>query len=155
MKMKMKLITLSILFFMAFNAFADNNDHFDFDKFKAKKIAYITDAINLTPVEAEKFWPVYNEFEKKKFLIIQERRDLENRLREKIEDLSDEKYIELSQKLVSFSKIEGELSIEYNEKFLKILPPKKVVQLYVAEKGFKSSLLREYRKGEPDKTGEK
>jgi hypothetical protein len=153
--MKLKLITFSIVFFVAFHALADRCDHFDFDKFKAKKIAYITDAINLTPAEAEKFWPVYNEFEKKKFTIMQEQRDLEGSLKEKIEDLPDEKYIELSKKIASFEKIEGDLFIEYNDKFLKILPPKKVIQLYVAEKEFKGFLLREYKNGEHGNPGER
>ncbi len=30
------------------------------ERIKLLKISYITDAINLTPTEAEKFWPVYN-----------------------------------------------------------------------------------------------
>jgi len=153
--MKLKLFTFSVLIFMAFHVFADRFDHVDFEKFKAKKVAFITEAINLTPAEAEKFWPVYNEFEKKKFSIMQEHRDLENSLKGKIEDLSDEKYIELSKKLVSFQKLEGDLFLEYNDKFLKILPPKKVVQLYVAEMEFKGFLLREYKKGEQHDKPEK
>jgi hypothetical protein len=148
--MKLKLFTLSILFFVAFHVFAERFDHDDFEKFKAKKVAFITDAINLTPAEAEKFWPVYNEFEKKKFSNMQEHRDLEKSLKEKIDNLPDEKYIELSQKLVSFEKIEGDLLFEYNDKFLKILPPKKVVQLYISEMEFKGFLLREYKKGDHD-----
>jgi hypothetical protein len=87
--MKLKLTTFSIVFFVAFHAFADRFDHFDFDKFKAKKIAYITDAINLTPAEAEKFWPVYNEFEQKRFSLMEEHHALENKLREKIDEMSD------------------------------------------------------------------
>lgn len=153
--MKLKLLTFSLLVFMVYPVFANRFDRADFEKFKAKKVAFITEAINLTPAEAEKFWPVYNEFEKKKFSIMQERRDLENGLKEKIEDLSDEKYIELSKKMVSFQKSEGDLIIEYNDKFLKILSPKKVVQLYVAEMEFKGFLLREYKKGEQHHDPEK
>jgi hypothetical protein len=61
----------------------------------------------------------------------------------------------LSKKLVSFQKTEGDLFIEYNDKFLKILPPKKVIQLYVAEKEFKGFLLREYKNGEHGNQGER
>ena len=35
------------------------------EKLKAHKIAYITERLQLTPAEAEKFWPVYNELEAK------------------------------------------------------------------------------------------
>ena len=33
---------------------------------KAMKIGFITNELNLTPDEAQKFWPVYNEFQKKR-----------------------------------------------------------------------------------------
>ena len=36
---------------------------------KVKKIAYITESLELTPDEAEKFWPIYNEFESKKMAV--------------------------------------------------------------------------------------
>jgi hypothetical protein len=153
--MMKKIVTLFVLLVITFSVFADRFDHFDFEKFKAKKIAYITNAINLTPAEAEKFWPVYNEFEQKRFSLMEEHHALENKLREKIDEMSDEKYVELSKKLVSFHKVEGDLFIEYNEKFLKIIPPKKVVQLYVADMGFKSFLLNEFKKGEHDKPEDK
>jgi hypothetical protein len=148
--MKNKIITVSVFLLIAFQTFAERFDQFDFEKFKAKKIAYLTEAINLTPAEAEKFWPVYNEFDQKRFTLMQERHEMEEKLEQKIEDLSDDKYVELSKKLASFHKTEGDLFIEYNDKFLKILPPRKVVELYVAEMNFKGFLLREYKKGEPE-----
>jgi hypothetical protein len=153
--MKQKLFIISIFFLIVCHSYAERFDHFDFEKFKAKKIAYITDAINLTPAEAEKFWPVYNEFEHKRFSIMEERHALENKLKAKIEEMSDDSYIELSKKLASFPKTEGDLFLEYNEKFLKILPPRKVVQFYVADMGFKSFLLKEFKNGDHDKPDEK
>ncbi len=30
------------------------------DRMQAKKVAYITDAVQLTPEQSEKFWPLYN-----------------------------------------------------------------------------------------------
>jgi hypothetical protein len=146
--MRNKIFFISVFVLFALHTYSQKFDQFDFEKFKAKKIAYLTDAISLTPAEAEKFWPVYNEFDQKRFQLMQDRHSLEDKLEQKIEDMSDEKYIELSKKMSSFQKTEGDLFIEYNDKFLKILPPKKVVQLYVAERSFRGFLLREYKKGE-------
>jgi len=36
-----------------------------YERLKSMKVAYITQELNLTPAEAEKFWPVYNEKYKK------------------------------------------------------------------------------------------
>jgi len=35
------------------------------EKIEAAKIALITERLNLTPEQAQKFWPVYNEYSKK------------------------------------------------------------------------------------------
>jgi len=118
---------------------------FDFEKFKSEKIAFITKAIELTPQEAEKFWPVYNEFEKSRFDIMNERRDLQNNLRENKAKLSDKEYADISRKMAMLHKKEGELMIRYNEEFLKILPAKKVIELYDAEGDFRRQLLKDYR----------
>ena len=34
------------------------------EKIKAEKVAFLTTRMDLTPQEAEKFWPVYNQLEK-------------------------------------------------------------------------------------------
>ena len=145
--MKLKQI-IGIFFMLSVTPlFALNNmqGKFDYTKFKADKIAYITEAINLTPQEAEVFWPVYNEYEEKKWALMKERRKLDRSLHDGVEEMSDEKYLELSRKLASFPLKDGKLVEEYNEKFLKILPAKKVVELYRAELNFRNHMLRNFR----------
>src|SRR5688572_2459894 len=36
------------------------------DKIDAARVAYITDQLQLTPQEAEKFWPIYREFSQRR-----------------------------------------------------------------------------------------
>ena len=43
------------------------------DKVKSLKIAFISDELALTPQEAEKFWPIYNTFEDKQFVLRHEK----------------------------------------------------------------------------------
>ncbi|MFA9389044.1 MAG: hypothetical protein ACERKD_04525 [Prolixibacteraceae bacterium] len=152
MKTKIIICWLSILLSGSTLGFAqERKDSFDFDKFKADKIAFITEAINLTPAEAEKFWPVYNEYEKKKWDIMRERHEMERNLQDNLQEMSDKEYTDLSVKIASFPKLDGELNLKYNEKFLKILSPQKVVKLYIAETKFRGTLLRKYRNNNHDK----
>ena len=45
-------------------SFAGNSNKCDWqEKMKTEKIAFLTSAMDLTPAEAEKFWPVYNDME--------------------------------------------------------------------------------------------
>ena len=116
------------------------------DKIKAEKISFFTSKLDLTSAEAQAFWPVYNEFEKKRFDI---QRQIHN-----FERMSDDDYIKLSESEIvkmtnnyidSFEK-EASLRKEYHNKFLKILPQKKVLLMYRTENEFRSHMMREYRK---------
>lgn len=145
------LLFVLILLSFAIISNAEVQGQFDYENFKARKVAFITTSVNLTSSEAEKFWPVYNEYEQKKYSLMQERKEIEANMKKKADALTDQECIEISKKFASFKKIEGDLEMEYNEKFLKILSPQKVVKLSVAEMDFKGHLLREYKKDNDDK----
>lgn len=145
--MNAKIITITLLIVLSVStvALSQKHERFDYEKIKVEKIAFLTDAIGLTSSEAEKFWPVYNEFEKKKFELMHQRRELEQSLENEVKNMSEAEYKELSRKLSSFPSEDGKISTEYNEKFLKILPARKVVLLYISEVKFRNQLLRNYR----------
>lgn len=115
------------------------------EKYKAEKIAFLTSNLDLTPAEAQKFWPVYNQMEKEKSEAQTNRRTLEHQVRDAAETLSDKEIIELTREFASNVEKEGALSSKYNEKFLKLLPPKKVLQLYKAEGEFRMHMFNKYR----------
>jgi len=143
-----KLIIIYLLISLSAQLFAGNRAHdkFDYEKFKAEKIAYFTDALDLTPDEAAVFWPVYNEYEKKKWELMKERRQFERDLDDNdLDKLSEEKCIELTRKFSSLPQEDAELNKEYNEKFLNVLPAQKVVKLYITEMEFRHHMLRKYR----------
>ena len=58
----MKTIT-SIVFIISFSilSFSQGNR----DKIKTLKIAFITEKLDLSEQEAQKFWPIYNKYDKK------------------------------------------------------------------------------------------
>lgn len=142
------IATVILFFTISVNAQGRRHNSKDFQNFKAEKIAFITEAIELTPAEAQKFWPVYNELEKAKWEQISERHDLEKSLIENMKELPDKEYLKLADKLSSYPAKEGELNLKYNKKFLEILSPKKVVMLYIAEVEFRSYIFNRYRQRE-------
>jgi len=118
---------------------------------KTKKIAFITERVGLTPQEAEKFWPVYNELEKQRFVLMYKKRDLEEMSETPKPGMSDADYRKLAIEIAATHASEGRLIEEYNLKFLNILPAEKVVKLYRAEGKFRASLMREFRKAKDEK----
>lgn len=118
----------------------------DFDKFKSKKISFITEKLSLTPQEAEKFWPVYNQFEKERMECQHKRRELERKAFDESKTLSDQEITKTLKEISDTFKKENELNDIYNEKFLKILSPQKVLLLYRAEGQFRAHMFDQFKK---------
>lgn len=126
----------------------DGNDRDDmFAKIKAEKISYFTSKLDLTPAEAQAFWPVYNEYEKKRFDILRQIHEFERMPDEKFATLSDPEIEKLTEKYIQSFEDQAKLLREYNTQFLKILPNKKVLLLYRTENAFRAHLIREYKRG--------
>jgi hypothetical protein len=112
---------------------------------KAQKIAFFTEKLNLTPDEAQKFWPVYNSYWEKKNQIIEERRDAMKFCSENMDKLSPKEIERYGDMYINFHKQESDLLLEYNKKFKEVLSPEKVMRLYLADYDFKTYLLRQIR----------
>ncbi len=121
----------------------------DPDKVKAYKIAYITDKLDLTPEEAEKFWPIYNENEK---LMAELRKEENLAIKKHIKERSDIEGVtekEAQEIVSSMRKIEQRIHDQKGRvysRLKKVLPYKKILKLQVAEREFKRSLLRKLKK---------
>ena len=115
------------------------------DRIEAEKIAFFTKRLDLSPEEARKFWPVYNDFTSRKEKVIQERNGLIRYLNQNSHNLSDKELEESGDKLISFILEEAELTGIYHEKFKEVLPPAKVVRIYSTEVQFRTMLLNQLR----------
>ncbi len=112
------------------------------------KIAYITEKISLTQDQAQRFWPVYNEFTTK-------RRDLNHRMRQLRTDdqdaLSDAQIKDNLTQALAMRQQEVNLEKEYFNKFQKLLSIRQVGKLFQAERQFTKEVLRRVadRRGGP------
>ncbi|MDR3236205.1 MAG: hypothetical protein LBT48_05690 [Prevotellaceae bacterium] len=116
------------------------------DKLKSQKIAYFSNNIELTVKEAEKFWPLYNEYVEKNEAVIRGRRQALRRISD-MDDMDNGKDMktQLDIYTTSFTKEEA-LFQEYYKKFQEILPIQKVGRLYITEEQFKRLLLQSIRR---------
>ena len=112
---------------------------------KAQKIAFFTEKLSLTPDEAQRFWPVYNDYWNRKNKIIGERRETMAYCDKNMGRMSAKEIKAYADKYVSYQKQEAELLIEFNAKFQKILPVEKVMKLYQADNEFKNWLLQQIK----------
>lgn len=108
-------------------------------KFEAHKVAFITQELDLTPEESQKFWPLYNEMNKK-LHEIKKGRMMKKRFIE-VEKMSDKELLEMCDKMIQAEISMGMIKKEYFNKFKKILPAKKVFRLLHVERDFQRKLL--------------
>lgn len=140
------IIILLVTVTTAINAQHSDKKHENkWDKYRSEKIAFLTSKLELTPAEAEKFWPVYNQLEKERWEAQKMRRQMEEKVRDAEESMSDEKITQLTRNFAGSWKKEADLLIEYNEKFLDILTPEKVLTLYKAESEFRMHMIKKFR----------
>lgn len=135
----MKKIVL-VLFLVSTGLYAQRPNQ---DRMKAFKTAYLTDQLDLTSSEAEKFWPIYNYFENKlKSLRKKERSEVFSKVRNGgIEALTDSEAIALIDKMLEMKTTELQYRKELVKDLLKVMSPKKIIKLNRAEEEFKKILL--------------
>lgn len=112
------------------------------DKIEALKEAYLTRQLDLNPKEAEKFWPVYNQYRKDMKKVIDERK--QNQLDPNQLKNADNKQIEKAMNR-NFKLEQQALQVrqKYRQEFQNVLPPRKVMKIYKSEKDFNMKLIEE------------
>ncbi len=116
-------------------------------KIKLLKTSFITDAVNLSPTEAEKFWPVYNLYTDK---IHELKRSLDIEIRQAIKSAGGIENITetdaqktLDQMLLLEHQI-GDNKIKLITELSKIISAKKIIALQKSERDFNRQILQEF-----------
>lgn len=147
--MKFKSIITAIIFFaipvmMMAQRPGDGLREDSRERIEAQRIAFITQKLRLTPDEAAKFWPVYNEF---KDDLKDMRDDME---RPDLMAISDDEATVVIERHFQQEQKRLDMKRTLFAKLRSIIGPKKVLLLHGAEKEFNRELLRranEFRKG--------
>ena len=113
------------------------------ERLNAYKIGFITKRLNLTPQEAEKFWPEYNEYQEMKYKIQRERQDINKNFNQNENIMSDQEMVKAAERIIDLQVNEATLAKEFHDKVKAILSPYKVLRLYQAENQYRMQLLKE------------
>ena len=142
-----KWIPVLILFFLSANlifAQDESNHPQRRQRLKAQRVAFITERIDLTPNEAEEFWPMFNQFENEKNVIQKKYKN-----KKRLVNMTDE---ELEKHLLNnFTKDQELLDLKksYFSKFKDIISIRKIAMLAVAEREFRKSIVNKLNGNRP------
>ena len=113
-------------------------------EFEAQKVAYFTQALELTPQEATVFWPLYNEMEKK-IREQEEGKRKEIKACRETKGATDKQNRELLGKLLNYEQKTLNIKKEYYTKLAEKVPPQKICKLDWVEHKFNRQLLDKMR----------
>lgn len=134
-------ITFLILAFVAFSSLQAQDKEAHREKIKALKVAYITQELNMNSEVAQKFWPVYNQYEVNK-------RELHKRENVDWSTIGAINESHAEEMLKEYLIIEKEEYIIKRQLFIdlkKFLTAKEIIKLHELEAAFHEKLIREYR----------
>ena len=153
--MKSLLLIFSVLFIFPLTSWSQGggmgpgSQGRDREKMEAQRIAYLTKKMDLTPKEAEKFWPVYNQHHdemKAKMDSVKDSRDLEP---EEIANMSDKEAAEVLDNQIKNEQEMLQTKQEFLLSLKEILPERKVLMFLYAERGFRMEMMRSVAKRRP------
>ncbi|MBS1779394.1 MAG: hypothetical protein JST70_08705 [Bacteroidetes bacterium] len=112
------------------------------ERIHAIKVAYITDKIHLTSAQAERFWPVYNQYEDEKFALRKKYFANHSRPAQNMDEDDSRKSIdddiEMQEKMLEIRK-------RYKDQFLNVISAQQLASLYDAEREFKRMLIQQLK----------
>ena len=153
--MKRNILASLLLFVIALTASAQEQQnkrpHFSPEEFQAKQRAYITEKAELTPEEADAFFPLFFELQKKKFEL--ERNARKDFKRQRGEQMSEEECRKFVYNMADVKIEIAKLERKYTDKYLEVLPACKVRRVQHAENSFQRHLMKEmmeHRNNKPE-----
>ena len=128
------LITLSLFCHPPASQAQQGSDAEIKDRIRAAEIAYLAQKLDLTPDEAQKFWPLYNQYTKEVEILIAERRKRNKAPQQPLQPTDD--------KELGYERRMLDIKTHYSQEFQKVLPPSKAGNVFRSEREFRNQLIR-------------
>lgn len=140
-----KILLFVFVIFVSFSSFAQNGSR---ERMKAYKVAYLTEKLNLTSKEAEKFWPIYNNHEETVHKLKRQERKQLKALRETdngLDGLSDQQAGEFLNNHIENQEKKSKSRKKLITDLKQIISNKKIITLIKAEADFNKRILERMR----------
>ena len=110
------------------------------EKIESRKVAYLSDKLDLSPEEAQVFWPIYNAYmdARKEFRPPHDRKGA-------FQEAADGNFDELLDNMIANEEKELAVKKDYAFKLKETIGAEKTLRFFKAEHAFKEEMLRELK----------
>lgn len=149
--MRRKYLLILLLSFFATTSFGqhDADKHRErVERVNAARVGFMTERLKFSGDQAEKFWPVYNEYSQKRQELYFETK---RRIRAgKAEGLSEAEKSKLIDETMALKEKELDLQKTYKQRLLKVMTVNQYLELLNAERDFNQMLMEKLRERKKD-----
>lgn len=152
-KMKNHILLFTLIFLSSILSAQDHNKQRRHEKIRAYKVAHITDKLNFSSEEAEKFWPIYNDYNNQTMKLHKEERFKIKKQIDKLDGinkLTDDQAKKILEHIKSIEKRRNELKFSFFNKISTFLSYRKILKLKITEHEFNRKLLRKLRQSKKE-----
>ena len=107
------------------------------ERIRAYRVAVYTEVLQLSPEEAQAFWPIFNEYSANREKLQQQMRP-----ERQFDGMSDAEVEEYVRKYFEVRQREMDLEKDLTTRLRKVLPIRKIAQLPAAEREFREGLVK-------------
>jgi len=146
--MKNAFIYLLIsLFSLPLVAQQEEKSSYDKEKLESAKVAFITQRLDLTPDQAEKFWPLYNQHSKSKRSLMRELNEVQ---KSGEEQMSDQEAVETIKRRFDIEQKILDLDKAFLNYIIKVITPRQAFKLDEVNKDFARHIYRMQKRNKED-----
>ncbi|MFD1615524.1 sensor of ECF-type sigma factor [Gelatiniphilus marinus] len=139
-----KIITTLLLLTLSLTAFSQGKERKE--RIRALKTAHITEKLDLSEKEAQKFWPIYNAYnENMKTLKHVKVRKIRQEIKQNINTLTNQKAQEFLNQLSEAENSMHNERLKLVNDLKGVISPKKILLLKIAEEEFNRKLFEQIR----------
>lgn len=143
--MKKMLFTYAVILFLGNTAFAQRpTTEYDKEKLEAARVAFITNRLDLKPDQAEKFWPLFNQYNDERTIMMGKVSSLN---RESMQELTEQRAREIIQKRFSIQQELLDREKIFMEEITKVISPQQAIKLGGVNREFTRQVYQRNRGG--------
>lgn len=143
-KMKSKNVYVLLLLLVTATVFAQQDVKPSMDELHNKKWAFIVEKVQLTPTEAARVKPLFLEYEKSIWKIIEDSKPFYRSFHERKENRTEADYAEMNERFINSELLKAQLLKTYHIKLKKLLSAESIFRYFNAERSFRKDLIENW-----------
>jgi|SRR5690606_6355536 len=146
LRFKHLFVTIGAIILCIASASAQPRDSKRFAAIESEKIAYITKELSLTPAEAQRFFPIYNQYSKEIWAIRSKKKESTTTPSPRGVNAFNRSDRSEKRDILSYDAKELDVKKEYRKKFAEVVGSARASQFFEVEQNFRELLYKELQR---------